>query len=91
MPAWVRFLLVTVPPADAAEAVAGHREQVRALDDRGSLRTAGELGEQDGFVEVFEAADRREAEEIARSSPLVRDGLGTWILRPWRDALSDEP
>jgi hypothetical protein len=35
---------------------------------------------------VFEAVDRKEAEAIARSSPLVEEGLGAWMLRPWKDA-----
>jgi uncharacterized protein YciI len=37
----------------------------------------------DGFLEIFEAKDRLEAEAIARSSPLVQEGLGTWMLREW--------
>ena len=36
-------------------------------------------------IEIFEARDRREAEEIARSSPIVEDGLGSWMLRRWTE------
>ncbi len=82
---WVRTLLVTVPPAELEEARSGHIEQLLRLKSEGRLRAAGELGDGDGFLEIFEAADRREAEAIARSSPLVEEGLGTWMLREWKE------
>jgi uncharacterized protein YciI len=85
MPLWARTLLLTVPAAEAAEAAEGHREQLRALARQGRLRSAGELGPGDGFLEIFEARDRREAEEISRSSPIVEDGLGAVLLREWRE------
>ncbi|MBZ5639235.1 MAG: YciI family protein [Acidobacteriia bacterium] len=82
---WVRTLLVTVPPSELEEALAGHLEHLRRLKSDGRLRAAGELGDGDGFLEIFEAADRREAEAVARSSPLVEDGLATWMLREWEE------
>jgi uncharacterized protein YciI len=85
MALWVRAVLLTVPPDQAAEAARGHREQLRQLARQGKGRWAGELGPGDGFLDVFEARDRREAEEIARSSPLVEDGLGALLLREWRE------
>ena len=39
----------------------------------------------DGYLEIFEAKDLHEAEAIARSSPLVTLGLGTWMLREWEE------
>ncbi len=85
MALWVRTLLVTASPADLEAARAGHVEQLRGLHAEGRLRLAGELGEGDGFLDVFEAEDRLEAERIARSSPLVDEGLGTWMLREWSE------
>jgi uncharacterized protein YciI len=82
---WVRTLLVTVPPADLVDARSGHLAHLRRLKADGRLRAAGEIGDGDGFLDIFEAADRREAEAIARSSPLVEEGLGTWMLREWVD------
>jgi uncharacterized protein YciI len=82
---WVRTLLVTASPADLEVAWAGHVEQLRRLHAEGRLRAAGELGDGEGFLEIFEAKDRLEAEGIARSSPLVDEGLGTWMLREWAE------
>ena len=83
MPLYARTLLVTGPPEEVEAAAERHREHLRALRAEGHLRVAGEFANGDGFLEVFEAADRMEAESIARSSPLVLDGLGTWMLREW--------
>ena len=86
MALWVRTMLMTGPREEVDAVAARHREHVRDLRDRGKLRVAGEMGDGEGFLEVFEAADRKEAEAIARSSPLVEEGLGAWMLRPWKDA-----
>ena len=83
MPHYVRTVLVTGPVDEVREAAAGHIEHLRDLRDRGMLRAAGRLGNDDGFLEIFEAKDRKEAEEIARSSPLVEGGLGAWMIRQW--------
>ncbi len=79
---WVRTLLVTVPAGELEPARAGHLQHLRRLQAEGRLRVAGMLGD-DGFLEIFEAKDRLEAEEIAHSSPLVQEGLGAWMLREW--------
>ena len=85
MPLWVRTLLVTAIPDDVVAASAGHREHLRMLHDEGKLRAAGEFRRGDGFLDIFEAKDLHEAEQIARSSPLVEEGLGTWMLREWTE------
>ena len=82
----MRLVWVTVSTAEAEAAVERHREQVRKLAAEGRLRVAGEFHERAGFLEVFEAGDRREAEAITRASSLVEEGLGSWLLREWIDA-----
>jgi uncharacterized protein YciI len=85
MPLWVRILQITAVPEDAAEASERHREHLRDLEKAGRLRAAGEFKDGDGFLEIYEAKDLLEADGIARSSPLVEDGLATWIVREWRE------
>ena len=87
MPLWVRTLLVTGPEDEVAPVRREHVEHLRMLASRGRLRAAGEFAKGEGFLEIFEADDLHEAESIARSSPLVELGLGTWMLRRW-DELS---
>jgi uncharacterized protein YciI len=81
MPLWERQVLLTASPDDSAEAVAAHREHVAELRASGVLRASVEYGRGDGFLEIFEAADLREAERIAGESPLVTEGMGSWTLR----------
>ena len=85
MPLWVRTLLVTAIPDDVEAAAEGHREHLRRLHEEGKLRAAGEFRRGDGFLDIFEAKDLHEAEQIARSSPLIEEGLGTWMLREWTE------
>ena len=81
MPLFVRILLVTGPP-DEVEAAAGkHLEQVAELNSRGKLRHAAAFKGGQGFLELFEAADLHEAEAITRASPLIEQGLGSWLLQ----------
>ena len=42
-------------------------------------------------LEIFEAKDLREADEIARRSPLVERGLVTWMLREWTETTPRRP
>ena len=74
-------IVATVGPACSS------REHLRELASAGKLRAAGEFAKGEGFLEIFEAADLHEAEGVARASPLVELGLGTWMLRRW-DELS---
>jgi len=83
MPLYVRTLLVTGPPDEVAAAAERHREHLRTLRAQGKLRAAGEFANGDGFLDIFEVVDRLEAEKVARSSPLIEEGLGTWMLREW--------
>jgi len=85
MPLWVRTLLVTGPPEQVEPAAERHRRHLAELRDAGKLRVAGEFDNGDGFLDIFEAVDRMEAERIARSSPLVEAGLVSWMLRAWRE------
>jgi uncharacterized protein YciI len=83
MPTYARTLLVLGPPDEVREASKLHREHLADLRRRGKLVLAGEFKNGEGFLEIFEAADLREAQAVAESSPLVARGLGTWMLREW--------
>jgi uncharacterized protein YciI len=85
MSLWVRTLLVTALPEEAEPIATRHREHLRELHQAGRLRAAGEFKDGDGFLEIFEAVDRREAESIAGASPLIEAGLATWMLREWTE------
>jgi uncharacterized protein YciI len=77
------MLLITAKPEEAARAIEGHREHLRSLQREGRLRAAGAFRGGEGFLEIFEARDLYEAEAIGRVSPLVEEGLATWMLRGW--------
>ena len=83
MPFYVMTLLVTGPPNEVESVAVRHREQLRALRTKGKLHLVGEFRNGEGFLEIFDVADRMEAERIARSGPLVEEGLATWMLREW--------
>jgi uncharacterized protein YciI len=85
MPLYVRTLLVTGPAEEVSQASEGHRAHLRRLKDEGRLRAAGAFASDDGYLEIFEAKDRLDAESIARSSPLVEQGLGAWMVREWEE------
>jgi uncharacterized protein YciI len=63
------------------------------LRRQGKLRTAGTFNDGDGYLDIFEAEDRHEAESITRSSPLVEAGWASWTLREWSEyrAVTPEP
>jgi uncharacterized protein YciI len=83
MPYFVRTILVTGSEDDAAQARRDHLDHLALLKAAGKIRAAGTFPRGDGYLEIFEAKDLLEAEAIARSSPLVALGLGTWMLREW--------
>ena len=83
MPLWVRTLLVTARAEEVEAAWPGHLEQLRELRRQGRLRAAGQFRDQQGTLEIFEAEDRLAAEKIARTSPLIDQGLATWMLSEW--------
>jgi uncharacterized protein YciI len=85
MPFFARTILITGPESDAGPARRDHLEHLAGLAARGKLRAAGSFPRGDGYLEIFEANDLYEAEEIARASPLVTLGLGTWMLREWEE------
>ena len=85
MPLYVRTLLVTGPADEVQAAAEKHREHLRDLHARGKLRAAGEFKNGEGFLEIFEARDLMDAQSVAGASPLVSEGLGTWMLREWTE------
>ena len=85
MALYVRTLVLTGPPAEVDAALPGHLDHLRALRDAGKLRVAGAFPNGGGFLEIFDAKDLLEAEQIARSSPLVEEGLGAWTVRKWEE------
>ena len=78
-------MLVTGPAEQVGPAATAHRDQLRELREAGRLRIAGELADGDGFLDIFEAVDRMEAEAICRSNPLIEQGLVSWMLREWSE------
>jgi uncharacterized protein YciI len=86
MALWARMILFSGPPDEVRPALARHRAQLRELRAAGRLRCAGEFAQGDGVLEIFEAADRLEAESITRGSPLIEEGQATWILRQWTES-----
>ncbi len=87
MPLYVRTLLVTGPADEVQAASEKHREHLRDLHARGKLRAAGEFKNGEGFLEIFDARDLMDAQSIAGASPLVSEGLGTWMLREWTETI----
>jgi uncharacterized protein YciI len=85
MPLFVRTILVTGPEGEVAPARGEHEADVARMRAVGKIRAAGRFKRGDGYLEIFEAQDLYEAESIARSSPLVERGLGTWMLREWEE------
>ena len=85
MPHFVRTILVTGPEDEVAPARTEHVRHVASLRAQGKIRAAGAFTRGDGFLEIYDAKDLYEAEAIARSSPLVEQGLGTWMLREWEE------
>jgi len=85
MPYFVRTILVTGSADDVEPARRDHLDHLARLSAAGKIRAAGAFSRGDGYLEIFEAKDLYEAEEIARSSPLVELGLGTWMLREWTE------
>ena len=87
MALFVRTLLVTGPVDEVHEASERHRVHARELQGQGKLRLAGEFKNGEGFLEILEVADLHEAEALARSSPLVEEGLAAWMLREFDELI----
>ena len=85
MPYYARTILVTGPRDEVEAAARSHRDQLRDLRAQGKLRIAGEFANGDGFLEILDVVDLHEAETIARESPLIELGLGSWMLREWTE------
>jgi uncharacterized protein YciI len=85
MPLYVRTILITGPADDAEPVCRLHREHLMQLSREGRLRAAGQFNAGDGFLEIFEAEDLKDAQRIGESSPLISDGLATWMIREWTE------
>jgi uncharacterized protein YciI len=85
MPYYVRTILITGTEDDVGPVRSDHLAHLAELKAAGRIRAAGAFPRGDGYLEIFEAKDLYEAESIARSSPLVTQGLGTWMLREWEE------
>ncbi len=85
MALFARMLWFSGSIEEVEEACVGHAEQLQRLSDEGRLHFAGTFGDDDGYFEVIDVADRHEAERITRASPLVEAGLTSWTLRVWLD------
>jgi uncharacterized protein YciI len=83
MPLYVRIVQITGLPEDVERARLEHEAHVEELGGAGRLRAAGEFPGGEGYLEIFEARDRLDAERTAGDSELVRGGHATWILREW--------
>ena len=83
MPLYVRIVQITGLPEDVERARRDHETHVEKLGEAGRLRVAGEFPGGEGYLEIFEARDRLDAERTASASALVRGGHATWILREW--------
>jgi uncharacterized protein YciI len=87
MPLFARTLLVTGPPDEVAAAARRHGEHLRELQRQGKLHTAARFKNGDGFLEIFEAADLHEAQTFGAASPLIAEGLATWMIRELDDVV----
>lgn len=83
MPLYARTLLVTATGEEVERAVEGHLRHLEDLRALGRLRAAGRFPKGDGFLDIFEARDLLDAEATARDTPLVEEGLATWLVREW--------
>ena len=83
MALYAMTLLVTGSPDEVGPVTDEYREQLRVLRGTGRIRAAGEFAGGDGFLVILDVADRMEAEQAARSNPLVDQGLATYMLREW--------
>jgi len=90
MPLYVRTLLLTGAPEAVQPSCRAHEQHLARLQKQGKLRTAGAFKNGDGYLEIFEAEDRHEAESITRSSPLVEAGWASWMLREWDELDLDD-
>ena len=89
MSLFVRTLLVTGPPDEVEPAARRHAEHLRELKRKGKLHTAARFKNGDGFLEIFEAADLREAQVFAAASPLIAEGLATGWSANWTTSSAD--
>lgn len=63
------------------EIISKHVEYLRALNKQGKLILCGPFTDHPGGMVVYEAVDRNEAENIAKSDPFIASGYKSYELR----------
>ena len=72
---YLRLLLTTATPGEAAEPRRRREAWEAAVRAEGSLVASGELADGDGFFDIVRVADRHAAERLHASDPLVEFGV----------------
>ncbi|WP_413574673.1 YciI family protein [Bdellovibrio sp. HCB290] len=60
-----------------------HVEHLRKLDAEGTLVLCGPFTDHAGGMVVVNAANKEEAEKIAKADPFVVEGVRTYEVRTW--------
>lgn len=81
MPLYAVTIRITAVPEEASPVLQAQEERFLEMKSAGRIRLAGRLGEDDGFLAVFEAKDILDARETAEGFPLIRGGIASWSLR----------
>ena len=80
MPLYVVTIQITAIADDVSPLLARHAAHLERLETEGRLRVAGAFARDDGFVEIFEARDRKHAEATLRDHPLIEAGVAAWSM-----------
>jgi uncharacterized protein YciI len=81
MPLYAVTIRITATPDQVVAVLGPQMEMLQELGRTGRIRLAGKLGQDDGFLALFEAKDLLDARATAEAFPLIRDGLASWTLR----------
>ncbi len=81
-----RFLVLTTFTSQEARLThrSAHRAHLRNLVDTGTLLMAGPFDDQSGGVQIFEANDETEVQELMARDPFTIEGVFATInIRSW--------